>query len=109
MKRRKTMPLLVAALLGTGLIAGQAAEKTTEVKKQTNCPVMGGKINKAQFADVNGKRIYTCCPGCIGKIKADPEKYIRQMEAEGITLDKVGTMKMDAKGHMKHDHGDQHH
>lgn len=88
MKRRKTMTLLVAALLGTGLIA-QAAEKKAEPKKQTNCPVMGGKIDKAQYTDVKGKRIYVCCPGCIGKIKADPDKYIKELEAKGITLDKT--------------------
>ena len=25
---------------------------------------------------------------CISKIEADPDKYIKQLEAEGITLDK---------------------
>lgn len=58
-------------------------------KPQTVCPVMGGKINKAQYADVNGYRIYVCCPGCIGKIKADPETYIEKMKAEGIELEKT--------------------
>ncbi len=56
-------------------------------KTQTICPVMGGKINTAQYADVKGKRIYVCCPGCIGQIKADPDKYIKAMEESGIALD----------------------
>jgi len=93
MKRSKAITLLVAVILGTGLIAAQAAEKKAEPKKQTTCPVMGGKINKAQYADVKGKRIYVCCPGCIGKITADPAKYIKQLEAEGITLDKAAAKK----------------
>lgn len=61
---------------------------------QTTCPVLGGKINKNLYADVNGKRIYVCCPMCIGKIKANPEKYIKQMEAKGITL--ANTPKQEA-------------
>ena len=59
----------------------------TLAKVQTTCPVMGGKINKKQYVDVKGKRIYVCCPGCIGTIKADPDKYIQKLEKEGITLD----------------------
>jgi YHS domain-containing protein len=107
MKNNKAITLIAAVLLGTGLIAAQAAEKKAEPKKQTTCPVMGGKINKAQYADVQGKRIYVCCPGCIGKIKADPDKYIKQLEAEGIVLDKA-PMKTDGKkqeaGHEGHQH-----
>jgi YHS domain-containing protein len=83
------MTLFVALILGTGLIAAQAEEKKVEPKKQTTCPVMGGKIDKAQYVDVQGKRIYVCCAGCIATIKADPDKYIKQLEAEGITLDKT--------------------
>jgi hypothetical protein len=100
MKRNKAITLLVAAIVGTGLITAQAAEKKAEPKKQTTCPVMGGKINKTQYADVNGVRIYVCCAGCIDKIKADPDKYIKQLEAKGITLDK--TPKKDE--HAGHQH-----
>jgi len=82
--------LASAVLLGAGL-AAHAEEKQAEPKKQTVCPVMGGKINKAQFVDVDGKRIYVCCGGCKGKIKAEPQKYIKQLEKEGITLDAAAT------------------
>jgi YHS domain-containing protein len=61
----------------------------TLTKIQTTCPVMGGKINKSQYVDHDGKRIYMCCPGCAGKLKADPEKYIKQLEDAGVTLDTV--------------------
>ena len=104
MKRSKAITLLVAVIVGTGLLSTQAAEKKTEPKKQTTCPVMGGKINKAQYADVKGKRIYVCCPGCISKVKADPDKYIKKLEAEGITLDKAGKKKMNPKDHGGHQH-----
>ncbi len=90
MKINKALTLLTAIILGTGLVAVQAGEGHAH-KKQTTCPVMGGKINNAQYADVNGKRIYVCCAGCIGKIKADPAKYISQLEAQGVQLDKATT------------------
>jgi len=48
---------------------------------------MGGAIDKGQYVDHGGKRIYVCCPGCIGAIKKNPEQYVRQLEAEGIVLD----------------------
>jgi YHS domain-containing protein len=59
------------------------------MKAQTVCPVMGGKINKSLFVDVEGKRIYICCKGCEGAIKKDPAKYIKKMEADGVTLEAV--------------------
>lgn len=63
-----------------------SAEKVdTEVKAkpQTICPVMGGKIDKGTYVDVEGKRVYACCPGCLAKIKADPKKYIEKIKQKG--------------------------
>jgi hypothetical protein len=54
---------------------------------QTNCPVMGGEVNKDLYVDVEGKRIYVCCPYCIGEIKKDPAKYIAKAEADGQELE----------------------
>ncbi|HBC86968.1 MAG TPA: hypothetical protein DCZ94_08450 [Lentisphaeria bacterium] len=74
------------------LSAEEAAKPNPQEKKavaQTECPVMGGKIDKSLFVDAKGKRIYVCCGGCIGKIKADPEKYIKAMEAKGITIEET--------------------
>jgi hypothetical protein len=102
MKRRKLIITLMAAFVAIGL--STYAEKSETPKKQTHCPVMGGKINKAQYADVKGKRIYVCCVGCIAKIQAEPDKYIKQLEAEGIVLEKTPG-KADHEGH-DHDHGD---
>ena len=94
MKKQITLALIVATVLGTGIAvqaqscgtsAGQA-DSAKKGKAQTNCPVMGGKIDKSQYADVQGKRIYVCCPGCVAKVKADPEKYIKKLEAEGVAI-----------------------
>jgi len=105
MKRRNLTTALLAAIVAVGITT--YAEKQEPLKKQTVCPVMGGKINKAEYADVKGKRIYVCCAGCIAKIKADPDQYIKQMEAEGITLDKT-PKKEEHKTH-NHDHAGHKH
>jgi YHS domain-containing protein len=69
-------------------VPGKATTAPT-VKKQALCPVMGGPVNTNVYADANGKRVYFCCGGCPETFKKNPEKYIRKMEAEGITLDKA--------------------
>ena len=68
-----------------------AEEVTTAVegKPQTMCPVMEGKIDKKYYADYDGKRVYFCCSGCVGVFKKNPEKYIKDLEAEGVVLEKA--------------------
>ena len=87
----KKIMLTVAAvglffLIGI-LSAKEVAKQPAQDKKvQTECPVQGEKINKSLFVDAQGKRIYVCCNDCIEIVKADPGKYIKQMEAKGIVL-----------------------
>ena len=58
---------------------------------QTTCPVMkGNPVDKSSpYVDVKGYRIYVCCGGCERAVKADPDKYIAQMQAEGVELEKT--------------------
>jgi len=85
----------VSAHLTTAAFAADKADQApaqtnaVAVKAQTTCPVMGGEVDKTQFVDYDGKRIYVCCGGCMAKIKKDPAKYVKQLEAEGVTLDKA--------------------
>ena len=83
----------------TILLLTAASLAFAEGKAQTTCPVMGGKIDKAQYADVDGVRVYVCCPGCVAKVKADPEKYIAKLKAEGVELEKAPVAK-----HSEHPH-----
>ncbi len=46
---------------------------------QTNCPVMGGKINKNIYTEYKGKKVYFCCPSCVEKFKKNPEKYVDKL------------------------------
>ena len=80
------------------------ARGETPAKLQTTCPVMGGKINRKQYVDHDGKRIYVCCPGCIPKIKAAPQKYISKLENEGVTLEHADVKKIDHKAVEKMHH-----
>ncbi len=56
---------------------------------QKLCPVSGEPIDREHYADVNGYRIYTCCPMCIPAIEADPGKYISEMKEKGIEIEKI--------------------
>lgn len=119
---KKSM-IVIAATMLTGFLAfGQTdkpavAEKAVkEAKVQTTCPVDDAKIDKTVFVDVKGIRIFLCCSECVGrckanpdkyecyrnfcrdgcrdKVKADPDKYIAQMEDQGIVLEKVPEAKV---------------
>jgi hypothetical protein len=92
----------------TAAVVSDKKSADAKVVAQTKCPVMGGKINKKQFADVNGKRIYVCCPGCIKKIKADPAKYVKQLEGSGVTLAKTPSGKVAKKDQGKDKHAGHH-
>lgn len=88
--------IIASALLVAAMVIGTSScsKQETEMQpgKQTTCPVMEGKkINPDLYVDANGKRIFVCCPGCLVQVKADPEKYIQQMETEGIMLDNAPT------------------
>ncbi len=79
-----------AAAKSTAATADAAAPAVeAEVKAQTLCPVMNAPINRNLYVDHDGKRIYVCCRGCLGAVKADPAKYIKQLEDRGVTLEKV--------------------
>ena len=55
-----------------------AVKSKSEVEQKT-CPVMGGVINKNVSTEYEGKKVYFCCPGCIGKFEEKPEKYIAKL------------------------------
>lgn len=66
-------------------------EPAVTAKNQTHCPVMGGKIDSTVYTDIQGQRVYHCCPACIPKIKAEPDKYFKKSAAEGIVFQNIQT------------------
>ena len=73
--------------LASSAIGFALAAPAHTTKAQETCPVMGGKISRKVFVDYKGKRVYFCCPGCIGKFQQDPEKYIKDLESKGVQLE----------------------
>lgn len=49
---------------------------------QVRCPVMNRPLPQgAKSVVVNGRRVFVCCPPCIGKIQANPGKYVAVVDA----------------------------
>ena len=46
------------------------------------CPVMGHEVDPDIYVDYEGRRIGFCCAGCDKKFLADPEKYLKKIDAE---------------------------
>lgn len=58
------------------------------IAAQKNCPVMDeplGGMGVPAKVNVKGKAIYICCPGCAKKLAAEPDKYLADLKAKGIT------------------------
>ena len=59
--------------------AAAPAQPTAQTAEQTNCPIMGGPINKDIFVEYQGKKVYFCCKGCPDTFLANPEKYLSKL------------------------------
>ncbi len=66
-------------------------EAPKELKNQTVCPVMGGKIDSTIYTDIQGQRVYHCCPMCSKKLKADPDKYFKKAAEQGVLFENIQT------------------
>lgn len=65
-----------------------AAETKKDAPKADTYPIdtcvvsgekLGGMGDTVKF-DYQGREIRFCCPGCIGKFKADPAKYLKILD-----------------------------
>ena len=75
---------MIAALMTVATLA------FAEGKPQTTCPVMkGSPVNKSLYVDAEGYRIYVCCGGCVREVQAKPAKYVAELQAEGVELEKA--------------------
>ena len=55
--------------------------------KQKLCPVMGEKVDRSSYVDHAGKRIYFCCPKCVGAFKSDPDKFMKKLQTQKAVLE----------------------
>ena len=98
MRSLKNLTAVLAFVLSLTIVASaDDAEKAKtpdapkELKNQTYCPVMGGKIDSTIYTDIQGQRVYHCCPMCSAKLKADPDKYFNKAAEEGILFENIQT------------------
>jgi len=49
---------------------------------QKNCPVTGKPVNRNNFADYKGRRIYFCSPDCVKSFHKEPEKYPDKLSSQ---------------------------
>jgi YHS domain-containing protein len=89
---------VVAALLALAIASTAGAEDSKPAKSaqaskklhaQTLCPVMGGEIDSAFYTDIQGQRVYHCCPACAAKLKADPDTYFKKAAADGVLFENI--------------------
>lgn len=71
--------------------AEQSEKQPIEFKEQTHCPVMGGKIDKEVYTDIQGQRVYHCCPGCKQTLVDDPDTYFEKAAAERVVFENIQT------------------
>lgn len=84
--------LIIAAVFLASLAFGEETKNEPakkEFKKQTHCPVMGGKIKSDVFTDIQGQRVYHCCPMCKRNITEDPDKYFKKAAEDNILFESV--------------------
>ena len=53
------------------------------LRLQTHCPFQPKKIDLSLFHDYKGFRLYTCCEGCLLRVRDDPEGTIKTLAANG--------------------------
>lgn len=64
---------------------GHSGVAATPYGGQKTCPVMGeelGAHGSAIPVAIRGQTVYVCCRGCVGKVRADPDKYLAIVNAE---------------------------
>ena len=65
--------------------SSEAVEQTYKTEEPeegdfVNCPVMGNPIEVSKdslYAEIDGKKYYVCCAGCIKLLKDNPDKYLK--------------------------------
>ena len=79
---KKLITLIAGAALAASLGGSAGAQHPKQAGKGAGmCPVMKSAIkdkSKAPHLMVNNAPVHVCCPSCIGEIKKQPAKYVKQ-------------------------------
>ncbi len=83
--------IAITALAGNTKDTTKAVTPVRQLKPQTVCPVMGNLIDSAAYTDIQGQRVYHCCPMCSSKLVADPAKYFKKAAEDGVLFENIQT------------------
>lgn len=78
----KTVFLCCDGCMGKSVNEGYTAQiAANQMAAQKKCPVMGKDLKPGDSSTVvNGRTLFVCCPPCIKKIQADPDKFIGKVD-----------------------------
>ena len=70
---------------------------------QTHCPIMDGEINPTVLAEIDGRTVYFCCPGCEKGFLKDKAANFKKLDEQIETNKKAWAKKHAAadKAHKK--------
>jgi hypothetical protein len=91
-----TISVIGQTATGPKTIAPMQVNTAGELTPQAVCPVQGDPINKKMYFDYKDKRIYVCCVGCLDSVKANPQKYIDKLKAQGQSVETIPVIKKKA-------------
>jgi len=84
----KIAALAIATALAFGTLSMAPAQAQCCGEKPSSS-IQKKEIDATLYIDIKGKRIFTCCKECLEKIKADPEKFIKDIEEGGVKFDSL--------------------
>jgi YHS domain-containing protein len=73
-------------------VAAQRAALAKLPKVQVTCPVSGKPVDKQQFSEYKGEKVYFCCPDCKPKFDKDPSAFKAKLAASYIYQTKCPVM-----------------
>ncbi len=92
----------IVAALAVFTLVGVLGDDSTAATPQKTCPIMGGTINKNQYVDAAGHRIYVCCAGCLAKVEAEPQAALATIRSRGETPEPLPVAELKAPAEAAH-------
>ena len=100
---RTIIPAIVCALVAVPALAAppagghgkkahaaHGAKAKKPLKPQKHCPIMGEVLEDEEvFLDIEGQRVYFCCPGCIDAFKKSPDKGFAKLAELGEVAESI--------------------
>lgn len=93
MRRTTLLIISMLATLAFGTVVAADSTKVAATPKKQHpqevCPVSGDKIDKKFFVDMQGQRVYFCCPKCPPIFKANPDSLFKRAATDGVVFENV--------------------